>query len=193
MSHLILASTSPYRRELLERLNLPFDAMDSALDEDPFKEKIKAPMELTTTLAYEKAQAIFKDHPESYVIGGDQIGLFEEEILGKPKTFEKACAQLGKMQGRTHQLVTSVCVLGPKGFKKEFTDITTLTMRDLSKEEIERYVKVDDPLNCAGSYKIETVGITLFESIETKDSTAIVGLPLIQLSQVLREIGFQCP
>lgn len=193
MSSLILASTSPYRRELLERLQIPFSALDSKVDEDPFKEDITDPMILTKTLAFEKAKAIFKDHPEDYVIGSDQISLFEGEILGKPGSAEAAIIQLRKVAGKSHQLITSTCILGPNGFVYEWTNITTLTMRELSLDEIKRYVEKDDPLYCAGSYKIESLGISLFDSIETEDSTAIVGLPLIELSKKLREVGFANP
>ncbi len=193
MANLILASTSPYRRELLERLQIPFEAKDSKVDEDPYKEDITDPMVLTKTLAYEKARAIFKDHPNDYVIGGDQISLFEGEILGKPGSPEAAIVQLRKVSGKSHDLITSTCILGPHGYVYEWTNRTTLSMRELSLEEIKRYVEKDNPIHCAGSYKIETLGISLFRSIDTEDHTAIIGLPLIELSKKLREIGFSNP
>ncbi len=193
MADLILASTSPYRRELLERLQIPFQAMDSGVDEDPFKEDITDPMVLTKTLAFEKAKAISKTHPHSYVIGGDQISLFEGEILGKPGSKEAAVIQLRKVAGKSHELITSTCILGPKGYVYEWTNRTTLTMRDLTLDEIKRYVEKDNPIYCAGSYKIETLGISLFDSIITEDHTAIIGLPLIHLSKKLREVGFSHP
>lgn len=193
MADLILASTSPYRRELLERLQIQFETSDSKVNEEPFKEDITDPMVLTKTLAYEKARAVFKDHPNAYVIGGDQISLFEGEILGKPGSKEAAIVQLRKVAGKSHQLITSTCILGPGGHMYEWTNQTTLTMRKLSLDEIKRYVEKDDPIHCAGSYKIESLGISLFESIETEDSTAIVGLPLIELSKKLRELGFSNP
>ena len=193
MSPLILASTSPYRKELLERLMIPFQTQDSQVDEDQFKNDISDPLVLTKTLAFEKAKSVFNHKEDSYIIGGDQIGLFENQILGKPKTKENAVVQLRKLAGKTHELITSTCILGPNGFVYEWTSHTTLRMRSLTLEEIKRYIDKDDPLNCAGSYKIESVGISLFESIQTEDSTAIVGLPLIELSKVLRTLGFELP
>ncbi len=193
MANLILASTSPYRKELLERLHIPFEAKDSQVDEDPFKEDITDPMVLTKTLAYEKAKAVFQTHPQSYVIGGDQISLFEGEVLGKPGTKEAAVVQLRKVAGKSHELITSTCILGPNGFVYEWTNRTKLTMRELGLEEIKRYVEKDDPIYCAGSYKIESLGISLFDSIETEDSTAIIGLPLLELSKQLRNLGFSNP
>ena len=193
MSPLILASTSPYRKELLERLMIPFQTHDSQVDGDQFKNDISDPLVLTKTLAFEKAKSVFNHKDDSYIIGGDQIGLFENQILGKPKTKENAVVQLRKLAGKTHELITSTCILGPNGFVYEWTNHTTLRMRSLTLEEIKRYIDKDDPLNCAGSYKIESVGISLFESIQTEDSTAIVGLPLIELSKVLRTLGFELP
>jgi len=193
MNPLILASTSPYRRELLERLQIPFECMDSKVDEDPFKDDITDPLILTKTLAYEKAKAISKDHPNAYVIGGDQISLFQGEILGKPGSVESAIIQLRKVSGHSHELITSTCILGPKGYVYEWTNRTELFMRELSLEEIKRYVEKDDPIHCAGSYKIESLGISLFDAIHTQDSTAIVGLPLLHLSAKLRGIGYITP
>lgn len=190
---IVLASTSPYRKELLERLRIPFKAQNPNLHEGPFKERIHDPLVLTKTLAFEKARSLLLQFPQSLIIGADQIALFEGEILGKPKERKKAFAQIKKLQGRTHQLITSVCLLGPQEFKEEFSDITELTMRPLSQEEIDRYLCLDQPLNCAGSYKIESLGISLFQKIQTQDATAIMGLPLIQLSKVLREVGLPCP
>jgi len=193
MSSLILASTSPYRRELLERLQIPFEALDSKVDEAPFKEDITDPLILTKTLAYEKAKAIFKNHPNSVVIGSDQISLFNDELLGKPKSKAAAIIQLRKMAGKSHELIPSTCILGPQGYVYQWTNHTLLKMRELTLEEIKRYIEKDDPLHCAGSYKIESLGISLFDAIETQDSTAIVGLPLIELSKKLREIGLSNP
>lgn len=190
---LILASTSPYRASLLERLMLSFDKIDSEVDEDQFKEKISNPRELTKTLAFEKANSVFKKNPKAFVIGGDQVSLFGQEVLGKPGSFDRAVDQLMKLQGKTHQLVTSTCVLGPDSFEENWTEITTLSMRKLSEEECASYVRKDDPLFCAGSYKIESLGISLFEKIEGEDQTAIIGMPLMRLTSVLRKTGFIIP
>jgi septum formation protein len=200
MKKLILASTSPYRAELLERLGVPFDKKDSLVDEDCFKDKIEDPHQLAKTLAFEKAKALFTKHPDSYVIGGDQIPLFgpnqrsnqKAMILGKPGNYQNCITQLELLESHTHQLITCTCVLGPD-FKEEFVEITSLKMRKLEREEIERYVKKEKPYFCAGSYKIESIGISLFEQVQTNDFTSIIGLPLIQLSKVLRKAGFRLP
>lgn len=185
---LILASTSIYRRAQLSQLGYAFDVQKPDCDEDAVKAQIKDPIALATSLAAMKAKSLATN--ENCVIGGDQVGALGELILGKPKTFEKACEQLSRMSGKSHQLITAVCVL----FKNQaypILDITTLHMRKLSDQEIADYVNRDQPLDCAGSYKIEKSGIALFEKIETEDFTAIQGLPLMKLAKVLRDCGFQ--
>lgn len=147
---------------------------------------------LTETLAREKAKSVFDKNPEGLIIGGDQVSLFQNEILGKPGTIEKAVEQLLKLQGSSHELVTSTCLIS-KDRETLWTEITKLTMRALTEEECLSYVKKDNPLNCAGSYKIESLGISLFERIEGDDQTAIVGLPLIRLTTELRKAGFLVP
>jgi septum formation protein len=200
MKKLILASTSPYRAELLERFGIPFEQVDSKVDEDFYKQKISNPFELATTLAFEKAKSVFLDNPDAVVIGGDQVSLFGPNdrtgehalVLGKPGNYENAVSQLSLLEGNKHQLITCVCVF-TKNSEESFQDITTLKMRKLNIEEIKRYVTREEPYYCAGSYKIETVGISLFDEVQTNDFTAIVGLPLIQLSKALRKMGYQLP
>lgn len=192
MKELILASTSPYRRDLLKRLGLPFNCVPSQVDEEIYKDQILDPKELTETLAFEKARSVADLYPNAIVIGGDQVSLFQGNILGKPHTIEGANQQLSMLQGKTHQLVTATCVLGPN-LKATWIELITLKMRPLSPEEIKRYVEKDEPLDCAGSYKIEQLGISLFQEIECFDQNAIIGLPLIKLSEILRGQGFQCP
>jgi septum formation protein len=189
---LILASTSPYRRALMERLGLPFRALAPALDEDSLKDPGLGPRLLTERLAEAKARSLVESEPEATIIGSDQVASLDGTILGKPGSEEGAVEQLIRMAGREHQLITSVCVLH-RGHPRMHTDVTTLAMRTLSRDEIERYVAADRPIDCAGSYKLESRGITLFERIETQDSTAIVGLPLIALTSMLRELGFAIP
>lgn len=192
MPKLILASASPYRKELLERLGLPFEAQASQVDEDVYKEKISDPKELTETLALAKANSVFEKNSKALVIGGDQISLFEGNILGKPHTVEGAFKQLKALKGKTHQLVTATCLKGP-ALELVWTEVMTMTMRELSDDEIHRYIEADKPLDCAGSYKIEGLGISLFEKISGDDHTSIVGMPLISLSYHLRAQGFQIP
>jgi septum formation protein len=187
MSSLILASTSPYRRELLERLGWDFQAQAPAFDEDAAKSQApQEPSAHAAFLALGKARSLAG--PGKIVIGGDQLVAFENQILGKPKTFERAVGQLMAMSGKTHELHTAVCVVGPDGRRVEWVDVTRLKMRTLNESQIEESVRRDTPLNSAGSYKIERQGILLFEEIHTEDFTAIQGLPLLRLAQTL--IGF---
>jgi len=188
----ILASSSRYRRELLQRLISDFRCQSPDIDERSFQTPEVNPEQLARQLAYEKARALAIENPESLVIGSDQLVDLNQSVLGKPGTFEAAVEQLMTMAGRSHRLITAVCVLHD-GRKVEFTDVTVLTMRSLTRDESTRYVERDQPLDCAGSYKIEGLGISLFHNIQTSDFTAIMGLPLIQLSQVLREAGLPVP
>jgi len=150
------------------------------------------PGELATRLAYEKANAVAAGCPEAIVIGSDQLVDLDGVVLGKPGTAAAAVSQLMAMSGRTHRLLTAVCVIAPDR-KLEFFDETQLHMRSLTLQEAARYVERDSPLDCAGSYRIESLGISLFERIQTDDFTAIMGLPLLRLSQVLREFGAVIP
>ena len=191
MKDLILASKSPYRKELLERLGIPFICENSGFDENPLKSKIKDPVELTQQLSLGKANAI-KPSSQSIVLGSDQVCFLAGKILGKPGSMKNAALQLKEMSGQTHKLITSYAlVIGKESIVK--TNITELKMRILSSTQIERYLKKDQPLDCAGSYKLELAGISLMERIETTDHTAIMGLPLIELSQDLIELGFSIP
>jgi septum formation protein len=188
----VLASSSPYRRELLQRLIRDFRSQSPDIDERSFQSPGISPEQLARTLAYEKARALAIENPESLVIGSDQLVDLNQTVLGKPKSFEMAVEQLMAMAGHSHRLITAVCVLHD-GRKLEFTDVTVLTMRSLTRDEATRYVERDQPLDCAGSYRIESLGISLFHNIQTSDFTAIMGLPLIQLSHVLREAGMLVP
>lgn len=189
---LILASTSKYRKALLERLGVPFDCVAPQVDEDTFKTLGLQPIELAETLAEKKAEAVSRIHPDGVVIGGDQLVSFENQIAGKPGDEENAVRQLQLMSGRIHELVTSVCIIGPNE-KTIFTNLTRLTMRELSESEIRRYVAADRPIDCAGSYKLEAHGITLFSGIESEDHSAISGLPLMATTSALRGLGYAIP
>ncbi len=186
---MILASTSKYRGELLSQLGLPFSAIAPGVDEDAFKSSGVSPVELSRELAFRKAEAVFERHPHALVIGSDQVCTLEGEILSKPGTVDKAVAQLLKMQGKHHELVTAVCLLMPQK-KIYFENRTRLFMRPLTDESIRAYVLEDSPLDCAGSYKLESRGIKLFSKIEMDDHTSIIGLPLIQLNNHLLELGY---
>ena len=186
---LILASTSKYRGALLAQLGYPFEAISPGVDEDQLKSKNYTPTQIATELAKLKALAVFKKRPEACVIGSDQVCVLNGELLSKPGSKENAILQLQKMQGIHHELITAVTILYPQG-EINFHNRTLLFMRPLTLSEITRYIEEDLPLDCAGSYKLESKGIKLFEKIEMDDHTSIIGLPLIQLNNHLLKIGF---
>lgn len=191
---LVLASTSPYRRDLLARLGLPFTVAAPACDEEAVKAEGLPVEALTAHLARLKAASVPPPAPGSLIIGSDQAAEIDGVILGKPGTAPAAEAQLTRLAGRAHRLVTAVAVLDPAtGRFAEALDVHRLRMRSLRAEEIRRYVARDRPLDCAGAYRIEGLGISLFESIEGADFTAIVGLPLLALSRLLRQLGVPLP
>lgn len=186
---LILASTSPYRRALLERLGVEFSCVAPGVDEDQFKALNLTPAALAEKLAYEKARAVFDRFPEAIVIGGDQVAEVDGTILGKPGSPEKALEQLRLMRGKTHQLLTAVHLLGPS-LNVPHLSITKLKMRELSDDDLRAYIKRDQAFDCAGSYKIEESGIKLFSEIDCDDMNTIMGLPLIWLQTALLRAGF---
>ncbi|MEJ1096461.1 MULTISPECIES: Maf family nucleotide pyrophosphatase [unclassified Pseudoxanthomonas] len=187
---LLLASTSRYRRELLERLRLPFHIARPDVNETALPGEATAI--LTQRLARAKAEAIASQHPATWVIGADQVAELDGQPLGKPGHRAGAIAQLTAMSGRQVQFRTAVCLLrDDQAF--EALDTTTVRFRALTPAEIERYVDTEQPFDCAGSFKAEGLGIVLFEAIESRDPTALVGLPLIALAGMLREAGFELP
>lgn len=186
---LILASTSKYRGALLSQLGWSFEAVSPGVDEDQFKNKNLGPEELALLLSDKKAEAVFRLKNQSCVIGSDQVCTMDGVILSKPGTRENAINQLSVLQNKTHELLTAVTIYSPKG-KSSFVNRTVLHMRSMSEIEITHYVDSDLPLDCAGSYKLESQGIKLFKKIEMSDHTAIIGLPLIELSTHLLELGY---
>jgi septum formation protein len=192
MVPLVLASTSSYRRDLLARLRLPFSCEKPGVDEDAAKRSLRDPAAVVAELARQKARAVAVRRPDAIVIGSDQGACLDGTMLDKPGTAANAIAQLTALAGRTHELRTAVAIVHAHGLV-EWTDVTRLTMRALAREEIERYVAAEQPLDCAGSYKIEGLGIALFERIESEDQTAIQGLPLLRLSAELRRLGLSVP
>ena len=189
---LILASTSRYRKELLARLGLEFTCLAPTCDEAAAKALGLAPQELAATLARTKAESVFARHPTAVVIGSDQVCVGAGQLLGKPGGRSEAIAQVQRLAGRTHELLTAVCVRHPGG-RQEFLDIARLTMRSLTPAAIERAVDADQPFDCAGGYKLEARGIALFARIESADHTAIVGLPLLALTAILADLGYPVP
>jgi septum formation protein len=194
---IILASTSTYRRQLLARLRLPFTCSSPAVDET--HRSGERPLALAVRLARAKASAVALRHPDAWVVGSDQVavrvdGSLGELILGKPGTEASCIEQLRGCSGRTLSFVTAVAVVQHNGhFVHEFVDTTRVKFRPLDDAIIARYVAAETPLDCAGGFKSEGLGITLCESIDSVDPSALIGLPLIQLSSVLRSVGFELP
>ena len=190
--HIVLASSSRYRKELLERLGLRVEAVSPGLDERAVEQAMgpATTEEVTRILSIRKARSLAGRFPDALIVGADQIAEVAGERLHKPITEENAHAQLKKLVGRTHRLVTAVTVLRAKDMHGEsMVDVHKLTMRKLSDAAIRSYVAREKPLDCAGSYKIEALGIALFEKIEGVDFTAIMGLPLTNVITLLARFG----
>jgi septum formation protein len=185
---LILGSTSRYRRELLERLRLPFEVRSPDVDESP--RPGETPSALAARLALAKARAIAAAHPNAVVIGSDQVAELDGKPIGKPGTHERAVAQLRLMRDRSVVFHTAVAVVCEEsGFAGNALAPVTVRFRNLSDAEIEHYLRTEQPYDCAGSAKCETLGIALLDAIESDDPTALVGLPLIRTCALLRQAG----
>lgn len=194
MRRLVLASTSRYRAELLRRLGVAFEVVAPGVDEEAFKAADPAADQLVRELALAKARAVAARCGDAIVIGSDQCAELDGAILGKPGTAERAAAQLAALSGRTHRLWTGVALVdGRTGTARSHVDCHELSMRALDAAAIARYVESDLPLDCAGSYKIESLGIALFERVEGSDFTAITGLPLTVVVRMLAELGVEVP
>ena len=185
---LILGSTSPYRRELLERLRLPFEVQRPEVDETPLDGE--TPVALAQRLAMAKAQAVAQRFPQAIVIGSDQVADLHGEPLGKPGNHPKAVAQLQRMRGQTVVFQTAVAVVcKATGFAQcELTQVKVL-FRDFSDQALQHYLHAEQPYDCAGSAKSEGLGIVLLERIDNQDPTALVGLPLLLTCRLLRAAG----
>ena len=185
---LILASTSRYRRELLERLRLPFEVVSPQVDETPLPGE--SPAVLAQRLALAKAHAVAALRPDAVVIGSDQVADLNGEPIGKPGTHERAVAQLQRMRGRRVTFQTAVAVVrADRGYARGLLAPVGVSFRALSDAEIEHYLRTEQPYDCAGSAKCETLGIALLDAIDSDDPTALVGLPLIRTCRLLREAG----
>ena len=184
---LILASSSRYRRELLDRLGLAYTCVSPEVDETPLAGE--SPVQLCARLARLKAEAVAKTHPHAVVIGSDQVCDLDGQALGKPHTFEKAVAQLMSMQGKRVVFHTAVCVLSPVLPPQETISDTVITMRALTEETVRDYVEREKPFDCAGSAKIERLGIALMESVSSDDPTSLIGLPLMRVTTMLTLAG----
>ncbi|MDQ7063507.1 MAG: nucleoside triphosphate pyrophosphatase [candidate division KSB1 bacterium] len=190
---IILASTSPYRRQLLERLRLPFEAVAPGVEETLLPDEKPAGRALR--LAWMKAEALANRYPDALIIGGDQVAALGDTVLQKPGIPERNAEQLARMRGRMHRLLTAVALLHPaSGRTVQFLNEARLWLRDdITDAALRAYVRADNPVNCAGGYKLESLGIALFSRIECDDWTAIIGLPLLQLVRELRAFGIHVP
>jgi septum formation protein len=192
MPRLILASTSAYRKQLLERLGLPFDTDRPEVDESPLANE--SPTDTAERLAVAKARAVAARHPGSLIIGSDQVAHSGTERFGKPGTVERAIAQLQAMRGKSVFFHTALCLLDTRTDTFQLEGISTeARFRQLDDAEIVRYVERELPLDCAGSAKSEGLGISLLEYMRGDDPNALIGLPLIALCRMLRQAGITVP
>jgi septum formation protein len=189
-SPLVLASTSPYRAELLARLRLPFTAEAPGVDETP--RPGEEPYALALRLAIAKAQAVALRHPDRWVLGSDQVPSLDGAVLGKPGTRENAAAQLQSFAGRAVEFHTAVALAGEASVRTA-VDLTIVRFRALTPAEIERYLDAEQAWDCAGAFKAEGLGITLFSAIESRDPTGLIGLPLIAVRALLAQAGCALP
>jgi septum formation protein len=185
---LVLGSSSKFRKAQLEQLNIPFECYSPDIDEDSIKNSDLTPLEISRELSLQKAKAVLEKFPDSVVIGADQVLNFKGDIFSKPGSEEKAVEQLLKLNNDTHELITSYALI-TKDKEIVETVISKMTLRDLTREQIQKYVSIDQPLHSCGSYKLETLGISLFETIDCPDHSAIIGLPLMSLTSQLKEFG----
>ena len=189
---LVLGSTSRYRRELLERLRVPFTVAAPHVDETPHAGE--PPAALALRLALAKARAVAAQYPQAVVIGSDQVADLNGLPLGKPGIHERAVAQLRQMSGQTVRFQTALAVVcQASGFERSELAVVSVVFRHLNDAEIERYLRAEQPYDCAGSAKSEGLGIALLERIDNDDPTALVGLPLIRTARLLREAGLVLP
>ncbi|MBK5936864.1 MAG: Maf family nucleotide pyrophosphatase [Halorhodospira halophila] len=187
---LILASASPYRRALLERLGIPFEIDAASIDETIASGE--SPEGAVARLAREKARAVAERRPGAVVIGSDQVAALGSEILGKPGSEERAREQLSRYSGQCVRFLTAVCVCQDSA-EEHLLETVQVRFRSLDAETIERYVRADHPLDCAGAIRSEGLGAALLESVESNDPSALIGLPLIGVARLLRDKGYRLP
>lgn len=189
---IVLGSTSKYRAESLARLSLPFEAARPNCTET--SQDGEKPHDLALRLAKTKAISLKTHYPHDIIIGSDQVCSLGGQVFGKPGTVERAIAQLQVMRGQSVVFYTGLSVLNAaSGETRDTVDKTVVTLRELTDAEIKRYINADMPLDCAGSFMVEKLGISLFDSIETSDPTALIGLPLIELCKSLRHFEVDVP
>lgn len=189
---IVLASTSPFRRELLARLGLAFETANPRTDEAPLPDE--TPQSMALRLSEAKARAIQRDFRDALIIGSDQVAIHDQQVFGKPGTHRRAVQQLQALRGKTVNFFTGICLLNSATGTSQLRAVPTLvTFRDLTDDEIERYLQREQPYNCAGAAKSEGLGIALLSRIEGDDPNALIGLPLIALCDMLRAEGVAIP
>ena len=189
---IVLASASPYRRGLLDRFLENFETVSPDIDES--NPEGLSPKKLARRLARTKAETVAKTARNSLVIGADQLAVLDGQVLGKPGSHQKAVEQLVAASGKTVTFRTAVCILDPVGRTRyEHVDKTTVHFREFDRRLAEAYLRHDEPYDCAGSFRIEGAGFVLFESVKTDDPTALIGMPMIWVSDVLLELGYLIP
>ncbi|MCU4674784.1 Maf-like protein [Catenovulum sp. 2E275] len=185
---IVLASTSPFRKALLEKFQIQFSTCKPQTDETPLENE--QPEQLVARLAQLKAQAGAKLHPNSFIIGSDQVAVVKGLILGKPGTVEKAQQQLALLSGQAVTFYTGLTLISPDQQIKTIVEPFNVHFRQLTENEINSYIEKEQPLNCAGSFKSEALGICLFDKLEGRDPNTLIGLPLIALNDLFKQFGF---
>jgi septum formation protein len=188
MPKLVLASTSPFRQQLLQKLQLEFDTASPNIDESRMEGE--TPEQLVARLAEQKAMAVAADHPDSLIIGSDQVAVNDGEILGKPGSHDRAVAQLMSASGKRVTFLTGLCLYNSATGDSQVEVVPFgVVFRALDKQQIENYLRAEQPYHCAGSFKSEALGIALFERLEGEDPNTLIGLPLIRLVRMLEAEG----
>ena len=188
MKKLILGSTSPFRKEILAKLNLEFECAKPNVDETALENE--SPIELVKRLAIEKAKAVAVEFPDALIIGSDQVAMCDGDILGKPHNFENAVKQLTKFSNKTVTFYTGLCVYDSGlDYTTALIEPFLVHFNELSRSDIENYLHAEQPYNCAGSFKSEGLGICLFKKLEGDDPNTLIGLPLIKLVELLKQHG----
>ena len=192
MNILVLASTSPFRQQILHKLNIDFVVDSPEISEEALENE--SPVELVKRLSKLKAMAVANHHPQALIIGSDQVAVLDREILGKPHSHENAVKQLAAASGKRVEFLTGLCLYNSATQKTQVACVPFVVhFRQLNNEQIERYLAHDQPYNCAGSFKSEGLGISLFEKMEGDDPNTLIGLPLIELIRMLHNEGIEIP
>jgi len=192
MPPIVLGSTSPFRKQLLDKLHLPFTQDAPEIDETPLNGE--KPQDMVMRLARAKAEAFNSKYPTHIIITSDQCAVFDDQPIGKPHTVENAVQQLSQFSGNAITFFTALQVSNTQtGQTFEYLDITKVHFRQLSEEVIRNYIELEQPLKCAGSFKSEGLGVTLFNKIESRDPNALIGLPLMALTDIFYEMGYPLP